>query len=69
MAYLAAVCVVYLDASHSGYGGYMVEHGYQVAHGMWTAKETMKGSTWREFRAVHLVLEALVPKLQNERIC
>ena len=31
---LAAVRVVYSDASHSGYGGYMVEHGCHIAHGM-----------------------------------
>ena len=64
----SAVRVVYSDASHSGYGGYMVEHGYQVAHGLWTAKEASQSSTWRELRAVRLVLEALIPKLRNERV-
>ena len=32
----------------------MVEHGCQVAHGMWTAEEALKSSTWRELRAVRL---------------
>ena len=64
----AAVRVVYSDASHSGYGGYMVEHGCQVAHGLWTAEEALESSTWCELRAVRLILESLVPKLQNERV-
>ena len=64
----AAVRVVYSDASHSGYGGYMVEHGCQVAHGLWTIEEALESSTWRELRAVRLILESLVPKLQNERV-
>ena len=37
----AAVRVAYLDASHSGYEEYMVEHGCHVAHGMWTAEEAV----------------------------
>ena len=63
-----AVRVVYSDASHSGYGGYMVEHGCHVARGMWTAEGAVQSSTWCELKAVRLILEALVLKLQNERV-
>ena len=35
----SAVRVVYLDASESGYGGYVVEHGGCVSYGQWTESE------------------------------
>ena len=51
-----AVRVVYSDASETGYGCYVVEHGPCVAHGQWTAEEAKCSSTWHELSAVHLVL-------------
>ena len=65
----AAVRVVYTDASHTGYGGYTVEHGYHIAHGVWLPEERTESSTWRELRAVRRVLESLVGNLRNERVC
>ena len=64
----SAVRIVYADASSTGYGGYTVEHGCYIAHGPWTAEEAARSSTWRELRAVRMVLESLAPKLKNERI-
>lgn len=64
----AAIRVVYTDASHTGYGGYTVEHGCHIAHGVWLPEERTESSTWRELRAVRQVLEALIGKLQNERV-
>ena len=64
----SAVRVVYADASGSGYGGFTVEHGCHVAHGAWSAQEMAQSSTWRELRAVQMVLESLIPKLKNERV-
>ena len=64
----AAVRVVYTDASHTGYGGYTVEHGCHIAHGNWLPEEQLESSTWRELRAVRQVLESLVGKLRNERV-
>lgn len=64
----SAMRVVYSDASDSGYGGFTVEQEYHVAHGRWSKEETTQSSTWRELRAVRMVLESLVPKLRNERI-
>ena len=65
----SAIRMVYSDASDIGYGGYMVEHGCHIAHGQWATDEAGRSSTWRELRAVRLVLEQLVSKLANERVC
>jgi len=60
--------VVFSDASNTGFGGYTVENGGLIASGQWSKEETQQSSTWRELRAVHLVLESFSSKLQNERI-
>ena len=64
----SAVRVVYSDASATGYGGYTVEHGNLVASGQWSSQEATQSSTWRELRAVRMVLESFKNKLRNERI-
>ena len=64
----SALRVVYTDASDKGYAGYTVHHGCHIAQGPWSPEESTKSSTWRELRAVRLVLEALESKLTNERI-
>ena len=64
----SAVRVVYSDASCTGFGGYTVEHGNLIANGQWSAEEAKSSSTWRELRAVKLVLESFQSKLTNERI-
>jgi len=46
----------------------MLEHGGQIANGQWSREEAMQSSTWRELRAVKMVLESFESKLQNERI-
>jgi len=60
---------VRFDASLSGYGGYLVEHGNLVANGQWSSKEASQSSTWRELGAVRYVLETFQGKLQDKRIC
>ena len=65
---LSALRVVYSDASSTGFGGYTVEHGNLVANGQWSAPEAAQSSTWRELRAVRLVLESFQGKLANERV-
>ena len=60
-----AVHVVYSDASDTGFGGYSVEHSGEVAHGHWGPMEGQKSSMWHKFRAVRLLLESLLNKLQN----
>ena len=64
----SAVRVVYSDASSTGFGGYTVEYGNLIANGQWSAEEVKSSSTWRELRAVKLVLESFQAKLSNERI-
>ena len=63
-----AVRVVYSDASDTGFGGYVVEHGACVTHGQWTAEEACRSSTWRELTAVYLVLLSMTTKLVNARV-
>ena len=46
-----------------------MEDGPQIVHGQWSGWEAQESSTWRELKAVHIVLQALAPKLQNERLC
>jgi len=36
--------------------------------GDWHPEEKTKSSTWRELRAVRMILESLIPKLKNEGI-
>lgn len=60
--------LVYSDASATGYGGYIVEHGPQIAHGQWSKEEARQSSTWRELCGVLRVLESLAAKLRNERL-
>ena len=57
----SAVRVVYSDASDTGFGGYVVEHGACVAYGQWTKHEAQQSSTWRELSAVLRVLMASTP--------
>ena len=63
----SAVRMVYSDASATGYGGY-VEHGNLIANGVWSNDEAAQSSTWRELRAVKVVLESFQTKLRNERV-
>ena len=64
----SAVRVVYSDASSTGFGGYCVEHGDQVVTGQWSKEETSQSSTWRELRAVRLVLDTICQKVKNFRV-
>lgn len=63
-----ATQVVYSDASSSGYGGHAVEVGPRVAHGQWSAYEATLSSTWRELKAVFMVLCSLAPKLAGNKV-
>ena len=64
-----ALRLVYSDASSTGFGGYMVEYINPVANGQWSAEEAAQSSTWRELRAVKLVLKSFQGKLANEQVC
>ena len=64
----SAIRVLYSDASDTGYGGYMVEHGCYIAQDQWLPQEAKRSSTWRELRAALKVLQSLTSKLRNQRI-
>lgn len=46
----------------------MVEHGPYVAQGQWSPEQAKQSSTWRELKAVGMVLESLGRKLANSRV-
>ena len=64
----SALKVVYSDASDTGYGGYVVEHGPCGAYGQWTEHGAQQSSTWRELSAMLRVLMAVAAKLANFRV-
>ena len=64
----AAVRLVHSDASSTGYGGYTVQHGLQVAHELWSEENALQSSNWSELCGVHWILETLVVKLKGERL-
>ena len=46
----------------------VVEHGDQVVTGQWSEEETNQSSTWRELKAVRLVLDTICQKVENYRV-
>ncbi len=64
----AATRVAYSDASSSGFGGYVVEVGTEVAHGLWTVHEAACSSTWREMKAVERVVQSFASRLAGHRV-
>ena len=64
----SAVRIAFSDASDTGYGGYMVEHGPHVAHAQWTREEAKLSSALHKLKAVRLVLESVADRLQGARV-
>jgi len=62
----SAIRVIYSDAK--GYGVYTVEHGSLIANDQWSGSEATQSSTWRELRALRMVLESYESKLCNQRM-
>ncbi|XP_062621080.1 uncharacterized protein LOC134282689 [Saccostrea cucullata] len=60
--------IVYTDASETGYGGYCVQTGNAVSHGLWEESERNNSSTWRELVAVERVLFSLISFLEGENV-
>lgn len=62
----SAVRVAFSDTNDTGYGGYIVELGPQVANqGVWSADSAMESSTMREILAVRKVSQSFAPKLEG----
>ena len=53
------------DASDSGWGGFSLQQGLEVAHGEWPPEVLVRGmsSTWRELRGTALVLSSLAHRI------
>ena len=60
--------LVYSDASGSGYGGYVVELCNDVAQGHWSWEEAALSSTWRELKAVYVVLLLFAKQLAGHTV-
>ena len=60
--------LTYSDASDSGWGGFAVQIGGQVAVGSWSVDESNKSSTFRELRATGLVLKSFAPLLRGKEV-
>ncbi|ESO93409.1 hypothetical protein LOTGIDRAFT_161981 [Lottia gigantea] len=57
--------IVFSDASDFGYGGYCIDIDGAISHGQWDSEESVKSLTWRELKAVDLVLKSFVKDLTN----
>ena len=60
--------LTYTDASESGWGGFAVQVGGQVAVGNWSVDESNRSSTFRELRATGLVLKSFAPLLRGKEV-
>ncbi|VDI48143.1 Hypothetical predicted protein [Mytilus galloprovincialis] len=60
--------IVYSDASNTGYGGYIVENPYNIAHGTWLESEVSTSSTWKELTAVKNVFLSLINFLNGKNV-
>ena len=63
-----ATHVAFSDASSTGYGGYVVELGRDIANGQWSPVEAGQSSTWRELKAVDQVLRSFAERLAGHRV-
>lgn len=59
----------YSDASGQGWGGFSVNINGEAAVGSWSDDEKAKSSTFRELRAIRLVLESYGKDLQGKEVC
>lgn len=58
--------ISFSDASGTGWGGYLVNMSDTVARGNWSAEDLHESSTFRELKAVRLVLESFAHLIINK---
>ena len=58
----------YSDAISTSFGGYVMELGKEVSHGLWLEAEAGLNSSWCEPKAIHNVLESFAPKRQGHKV-
>ena len=56
--------ISYSDASSTGWGGYVVQLGNAVARGHWQEEDAGRSSTFRELKAIRLVLASFAHRLK-----
>ena len=60
--------IVYTEASSFVCAGFTVETYTRVVHKMWSSKEALKSSTYRELKAVFITLFSLQEVFQNRLV-
>lgn len=60
-----ATRVAYSDARSTGYGGYAVELGREIARGQWCEADATLNSSWHVLKAVYVVLESFAQQLHG----
>lgn len=60
--------LTYSDASGQGWGGYAVHFSDKVARGSWSSAESLKSSTFREVKAIRLVLESYSDEVRGKEV-
>lgn len=58
--------ITYSNASGQGWGGYAVQLCGKIARGCWSREESIKSSTFREVKAIRLVLEFLTNEVRGK---
>ncbi|KAK3107923.1 hypothetical protein FSP39_025264 [Pinctada imbricata] len=61
-------CIVYSDASHTGYGGYILDKPGSEVIGLWSDSEVEQSSTWRELVAMSRVFNSICHSLEGHTI-
>ena len=61
---------MYTDASGTaaGYGGYTVSLGAHIARGHWGPRDSQQRSTYRELKAIYLVIESFTDMLTSKKV-
>jgi len=60
--------LTYSDASGDGWGGYAVQFSDKVVRGSWSSAESLKSSTFREVKAIRLVLESSSEEVRGKEV-
>ncbi|XP_033761087.1 uncharacterized protein LOC117342901 [Pecten maximus] len=60
--------IVFSDASHTGYGGYVMNTPMGTSHGMWSEVKAGRSSTWRELSTVDRVMTSLLHVFRGRRV-
>ena len=61
-------CEIFSDASHMGYGGYILNKRGSEVLGAWSNEESLESSTWRELWAVNRVFCSVAKGLEGQTI-